>query len=284
MIIMTNNQWKYDNNSEAWQTMGMDCSAKTRSLGLLKAYKSILPDIIGVQESSHLMEKFLMQEMYEFRNESGEKVEYRLVTGGDTPIYYRSDKYFAVETGYCQHPEQLPGKDGIFNNRKTKSYTYGVFEELATEKKLLVVSTHLWWKSSNPERFNYQPHSSEARAYQIAIVLNKAKELMEKYHCPAFVLGDFNAGLDSLCMDKVKRLGWMEARDICSGEKDATKGHHLCNPTGFRRDPLGRYEEALDHIVVPQETDVKVHSYKRMNDEWFDCISDHYPLYIDVQI
>lgn len=284
MVIMTNNQWKCDENNDDWRAIGMDCSAQSRSVGLLKAYKGILPDIIGIQESSSLMEKLLMQQLFAFTSENGENVEYRLITGGDTPIYYRSDKYFVVESGYCQHPEHLPGAEGIFNNKRTKSYTYGIFDELATGKKVLVISTHLWWKSSNPERFNYQPHSSEARAYQITLVLEKAKELMEKYNCPGFVLGDFNAGLGSICMDKVYHMGWIEARDICTGEKNDTKGHHLCNPSGFRRDPLGKYEEALDHIVVPKDTDVKIRSYKRLDDGWFDCISDHYPLYIDVEI
>lgn len=284
MVIMTNNQWKCDKNNDAWRAIGMDCSAQSRSAGLLKAYKRILPDILGVQESSSEMEKFLMQQLYSFTSENGEEVEYRLITGGDTPIYYRSDKYFVIASGYCQHPEILPGAEGIFNNNRTKSYTYGVFDELATGKRLMVITTHLWWKSSNPERFNYQPHSNKARAYQISLVLEKAKEIMEKYRCPCFVLGDFNAGLGSLCMDKVYDMGWIEARDICTGEKNATKGHHTCNPQGYRRDPLGSYQDALDHIIVPKESKVKVRNYRRLNDEWFDCISDHYPLYIDVDI
>ena len=97
-------------------------------------------------------------------------------------------------------------------------------------------------------------------------------------------MGDFNAALGSLCMNQVYDAGWVEARDLSTGEKDATKGHHYCFADGFRRDPLGRYEDAIDHIIVRGDTQAKILHYKRLNDEWFDCISDHYPLYIETEL
>ena len=284
MIIMSNNQWKCDINHSAWAKIGMDCSAQGRAPGLLRAYKTIQPDVLCVQESSQQMEKILLDALFFYTAENGEQVAYRLITGGDTPIFYRGDKYAAIETGYCQHPEELPGHEGKFNNGRSKSYTWAVLEEKESGKRLIAVSTHLWWKSSNPEKKNYQPYSDEARAYQIGLVLDKAEELMNRYRCPAFVMGDFNAALGSLCMNKVYDMGWVEARDLSTGDKDATKGHHCCFADGFRRDPLGRYEDAIDHIIVPGNTQTKILHYKRLNDNWFDCISDHYPLYIETEL
>ena len=69
MILMTNNQWKYDHNNEKWARLGMDCSADVRSAGLVRAYQQICPDILAVQESSHLMERLIMQSLFEYRQE-----------------------------------------------------------------------------------------------------------------------------------------------------------------------------------------------------------------------
>ena len=237
-----------------------------------------------MQESSHLMARLIMQSLFEYATPQGERVHYKLITGGDTPIYYRDDKFFPIETGYFLYPEAVPGYEGSFNNKRTKSYAFGVFEELAAGKRLIVMSTHLWWKSGNPERFNYQPHSDLARVYQISLAIQKAEELISKYACPAFIMGDFNAGIDSACMNEVVRLGWAEAHDLYTGERDETKGHHFCNPDGFDRGEPGLYHDALDHIIVKNAPGAAIRCYKRLNDAWFDCISDHYPLYADVEI
>ena len=42
--------------------------------------------------------------------------------------------------------------------------------------------------------------------------------------------------------------------------------------------------DALDHIIVKNAPGAAIRCYKRLNDAWFDCISDHYPLYADVEI
>lgn len=282
MILMTNNQWKCDENRPAWERMGMDCSARGRADGLFRAYRTIVPDVLAVQESSCRMERLLMERMEDFSSENGEKIRYRLITGGDTPIYYRADRYFAVETGFTLFPEAVPGFEGSFNNGRTKSFCYAVLEEITGGKRIMVMSAHLWWKSGNPDRPNYQPHSAEARAYQIDMAARKAEEVLSRHGCPGLLMGDFNSGTDSLCMKTVVSRGWTEAHDLAEGERCEIKGHHFCGPEGFRRDPPGEYRDALDHIVV--KGDIRVLSYRRMTDEWFDPISDHYPLYIEAEI
>lgn len=284
MMIMTNNQWKNDENRPAWAQMGLDCSALRRSEGLFRAYRAILPDVLAAQESSCRMERLLMEKMESIAVDGGETVRYRLITGGDTPIYYRADRFFAVETGFTLFPESVPGFEGSFNNGRTKSFSYAVLEEIASGKRIMVMSAHLWWKSGNPDRPNYQPHSAEARAYQIDMAARKAEEVLARYACPGLLMGDFNAGCDSLCMKTVVSRGWTEAHDLAEVERSEIKGHHFCGPDGFRRDPLGEYRDALDHIVVKNGSRIRVRRYLRMTDEWFDPISDHYPLYIEAEI
>lgn len=48
MLLMTSNQWKYDDNNEKWARLGKDCSAAARSAGLIRAYQQICPDILAV--------------------------------------------------------------------------------------------------------------------------------------------------------------------------------------------------------------------------------------------
>ena len=76
MILMTNNQWKYDHNNEKWARLGMDCSADVRSAGLVRAYQQICPDILAVQESSHLMERLIMQSLFEYAPKSTPAQDY----------------------------------------------------------------------------------------------------------------------------------------------------------------------------------------------------------------
>lgn len=134
--------------------------------GWWRAYQQICPDILAVQESSHLMERLIMQSLFEYATPQGERISYKLVTGGDTPIYYRDDKFFPIETGYYLYPEAVPGYEGSFNNARTKSYTFGVFEELSTGKRVIVVTTHLWWKRPTgtvqlPAAFQYRARISD---------------------------------------------------------------------------------------------------------------------------
>ena len=84
MILMSNNQWKCDTNRPAWIAMGEDCSAEGRVGGLVRAYKEILPDVIGLQEVSMHTEDLMMQQLRSFTAEDGSSVHYDLITGGDT--------------------------------------------------------------------------------------------------------------------------------------------------------------------------------------------------------
>lgn len=281
---MSNNQWKCDQNRPAWIAMGEDCSAEGRVGGLVRAYKEVLPDVIGLQEVSMHMEDLMMAQLRSFKLEDGSDVHYDLVTGGDTPILYRDDRLLLIASGFFRYNEHIPGYEGCFNNSGTKSYTYGVFQEIATGKRFALMTTHLWWKSSNPESSHYQAHSDVARAYQIKLAIDRMNGILEEYSCPGVIMGDFNAAMGSLCMDAVDEKGWVEAHCVTRGERDETRGHHPCGDSGYSRSEPGTFEQAIDHIIIQKGSPFLVHSYKRLTDEWFDKVSDHYPLYIDVTL
>lgn len=284
MIVMSNNQWKCDNNLEAWKMQGLDCSAEARVKGLLRAYREILPDLAGLQEVSIRMADLMMDGLYEVKLPGGETARYDYVSGGDTPLFYRIDRFKLLESGFFRYDESIPGLEGSFNNSETKSYAFGVFEDRMTGKRVALMSTHLWWKSSDPASPEYQKDSNKARAYQIRLASARMDEVMAKYACPGILLGDLNASMTSLCLDAAREEGWQEVHDLALGEKDETKGHHPCGGAGFSRGEPGRFADAIDHILVKNQGEMKINSFRRLRDAWFDPISDHYPLYVDVTL
>ena len=214
----------------------------------------------------------------------GETARYDFVSGGDTPLFYRIDRLKLLETGFFRYEESIPGLEGSFNNSETKSYAFGVFEDRSDGKRIAVMSTHLWWKSSDPASPEYQKDSNKARAYQIRLASARMDEIMAEYACPGILLGDLNASMTSLCLDAAREEGWREVHDLAIGEKDETKGHHPCNGAGFSRGDPGVFADAIDHILVKNAGEMKINSFKRLRDEWFDPISDHYPLYADITL
>lgn len=284
MILMSNNQWKCDKNCDAWLKMGEDCSAEVRVQGLVRAYKQIMPDVLGLQEVSMHMADLMMAQLSCVDLGEGQTAKYAYVSGGDTPIVYRYDKLKLLESGFFLYSEQIDGFEGSFNNHESKSYCFGVFEDRTTKKRFALMSTHLWWKSSNPEAKNYQAHSNEARAYQIGLASAKMDEVIAKYNCPCVLMGDFNASINSLCLDRARAEGWTEVYDLSVGDRDETRGHHPCSPAGFGRGDAGLFRQAIDHIMIKNGEGTTVNYFRRLTPEWFDKISDHYPLYIDLSL
>ena len=284
MIIMSNNQWKCDFNLPAWEARGEDCSAEARVKGFVRAYTAILPDLAGLQEVSTHMGELMMKELSEVRLPDGTSARYEYITGGDTPLFYRIDTWKLLESGFFRYDEAIPGLEGSFNNSETKSYAFGVFENRETGKKIALMTTHLWWKSSNPAAPDYQKDSNKARAYQIGLAMARMDEVTAKYACPGVLLGDLNAAMGSLCLDAALAAGWQEAHDLALGERDETRGHHPCGPQGYERTDPGKFEEAIDHILVKDMGKLKILSFRRLTDSWFDPVSDHYPLYVEAAL
>lgn len=279
MVFMSNNQWKCDQNSENWIAMGEDCSAEVRVIGLVRAYKEVLPDILGLQEVSLHMAELMMEQMCKIELPDGTFAKYEYVSGGDTPIVFRRDKFLLIESGFFRYSEEVPGLGGSFNNYGTKSYCFGVFEEIATKKRFALMSTHLWWRQESS-----CPGSDEARAYQISLASQRMDEIAEKYHCPCVLMGDFNASMNSLCFETAQKMGWKDVHDLAVGDRDETRGCHFCGGQGFRRDEPGKFAQAIDHIMVKNAENVTVKHFRRLTHEWFDKISDHYPLYVEIEI
>ena len=275
--IMSHNLWKHDKNSPAWEEMGMSCSARARAPGFVRVYSEIKPDIIGMQESSDVMLDYVMCGLSEL------DINYGALWGKDTPILYNKDRFEVIDQDYFLYPEEFPGHEGKFNNGRTKSWCVGVFREKQTDKVFALMTTHIWWMSSNPSSPSYHPFSDEAREYQISLALKRLGEIMAKYNCPAILVGDMNGAYSSLAIQYALKNGMHHAHDVATEYADETRGYHCCNYNKFGDCYYeGGFAMAIDHILVSEG--VEVTRFDRYSPEYYLPLSDHSPVFIDLTV
>ena len=276
--LMSHNQWKCDENQPAWMEQGLDCSAEARIRGFVRVYRDTQPDIIGCQEVSALMADKLVR----YLADDGQR--YALLWGRDTPILYRQDKFELVDSDFFLYSEAVPGYPGSFNNHGTKSWCLGVFREKESGKLFAFMTTHLWWKSSDPESVNYQPWSEEARRYQIELAAKCLEAYADKYHCPMVLVGDMNGGYHSTAVQAALEKGFVHAHDVAVEHADETMGYHRCGPKGFESYLDKPFVSGIDHILVKEAGEGFVRRFERFSPEYYLPLSDHSPVYVDVEL
>lgn len=276
--IMSNNQWKNDENTPYWEERGLDCSAAVREKGFAEIYRRFAPDIIGLQEVSALMVDYLMRNLQELG------LPFALVWGRDTPILYRRDKLELVDSDFLVYPRSVPGLDGEYNNNDTKSYAVAVFRSKENGKLLGLMSTHLWWKSDDPSVPHYQAGSGLARAYQIGIAIDRLNALSADYPIPQIILGDFNTPYASDPIDMAFSKGFVHAHDVAVEYRAESNGWHPCGPTILGPYNPSSFDKAIDHILVRNAPEGFVRRFEREMPDDYLVLSDHAPVWIDVEL
>lgn len=269
--IMSNNLWWCTNNTPAWEAMGADCSNGARVPGFARMYLETQPDIIGLQECSARMTHDLMGHLAE------NGFPYAMLWGRDTPILFHREKFELVDSLAYIYPENIPGLEGSFNNLKTKSFCIGVLRLKATGQFLIFASTHLWYKSDAD-----QPGSEAARGWQMDKLIDQIDVFREKYKCPAILVGDFNTWPSGKAVQTALARGFVHAHDIAA-EADETTGMHYCCDAGY--DTVieeGGFEKSIDHILL-KDFDGKLLRYARYCPDYYFPLSDHSPLWIDIE-
>lgn len=270
--IMSNNIWWCDGNHEAWEAREEDCSAAARSAGLYRMYRETQPDIIGLQECSARMTHQLMTRFAE------DEAPYTLIWGRDTPIVYRRDKFELVDSEVCIYPEGVPGLEGSFNNLKTKSYCIAILRLKATGEKLIFASTHLWYKTDRT-----QPHSEEAKAWQLNRLMDRLDDLQARYGCPGVIVGDLNTWYTGKAVRDALERGFVHGHDAATEYADETSGMHECSDKGYETVlKEGGFGRALDHILIRGQ--LSVNRFQRHCPDYYWALSDHSPAWIDAQL
>ena len=277
MRIVSHNQWKCDRNNDAWTALGADCSAAVRTAGFARVYEDLQPDLIGCQEVSGEMADRLQQAL------KAKNMHYTLLWGRDTPILYRTEKFEVLDADFLIYPDEVPGFEGSFNNQQTKSWCAAVLREKATGKLLAFMTTHLWWKSSDPAAKNYQFGSDEARACQLNMAMDKLEELQKKYGCPAILVGDLNSYVKDPAPQAAFARGFMHAHDVAA-EAEESCGMHHCGNDGFGPLVEGVFADSIDHILLKDLPEHCVARFARYTPDYYAPLSDHAPVYIDLEL
>ncbi|MBE6561760.1 MAG: hypothetical protein E7662_11620 [Ruminococcaceae bacterium] len=268
--LLSNNIWWCDTNHDTWAARGEDCSSDARAPGFVRVYRELMPDVIGLQESSAKMSDALMQQME----------GYALLWGRDTPILYRTDKFELIDSAYRIYPAEIPGREGSFNNARTKSYCIAVLRCKEDGKLLCFATTHLWYKTEEA-----YPHSDEARAYQLGLVMDQVDIFRKKYACPAVIVGDFNACPDSPAVQSAYARGYVHAHDTAVEYADETNGHHFCFAAGYDMYENPRtFAESIDQMILIDAPADAVRRFERYTPAYYMPLSDHFPMWADVVI
>ena len=274
--LMSHNVWKCDKNQPDWEAIGMDCSASVRARGMVRLYGEIAPDIIGFQELSFLMADEII------RGLADHGLRYALLWGRDTPILFRQDRFELLDSDFSLYPTALPGFEGSFNNGGTKSFCVGVFRDKTGGKKLIFLTTHLWYKSGDPASNGYQAGSDEARVYQLNMAMDRLERLQAEHLCPAIIVGDLNAPYAQQVIQSALQRGYVHAHNVATEFADDEWGIHSCSPKGFKPYVSATFEKAIDHILVKDAPEDFVRRFERYTPDYYLPLSDHSPVFVDV--
>jgi len=270
--IMSHNVWKCDRNLPAWEAKGEDCSASARAKGIIRVYTDTHPDIIGFQEMSFVMADEIILGL------ADKGLRYALLWGRDTPILYRQDRLELLDSEFLLYPTEIPGWEGEFNNDGTKSWCAAVFRDKTDGKKLIFMTTHLWWKSSDPSSENYQVGSDEARAYQLNMAMDRLEKFHSEYGCPVVLVGDFNAAYTKPVIQSALSRCYLHAHNIATEFADSDWGYHYCFGDGYKPYVKAPFEKAIDHIMVKFAPADFVRRFERYTPDYYLPLSDHSPV------
>lgn len=274
--LMSHNIWNCDRNQPGWEAQGLDCSAQVRMPGMVRVYRETNPDIIGLQEVSLLQADLLLRGLLD----DGQR--YAMLWGKYTPVIYRQDRLELVESDFIVYPEKMEGWDGEFNDVKSKACSIALFRDKQDGKLLIFATTHLWWKSSDPNDKNYLAGSDEAREYQLNMAIYRLEEYHNKYGCPVVLVGDLNADYNKPVIQNALARGFAHAHNIATEYADEEWGLHYCFPDGYRPYEPAPFEKAIDHILVKYAPADFVRRFERYTPEYYMPLSDHSPVFADV--
>ena len=280
--LMSQNQWNYTANAPAGEEKGLDCTSATRMKGHVQVFKDLCPDIVGGQEVNKDMQLDFMLYCQQ------EKLPYTIIWGNMTPIFYRADKLELLHTEYLLYPKKFKDYEGSFNDANSKACNLAVFREKESGKVFIFATTHLWWRNgTNPDYRWYQAGSDEARAYQLGL----ANEMIEKYRaayggCPVVLLGDMNARLGTPALNyALGEGGYLHAHDVATDFVHEGRGYCSCTPNGPGEKWLdGTYADAIDHILVKGLPEGAVKRFDRYTPDYYLQLSDHAPVFIDMEL
>lgn len=226
--------------------------AYLRASGVCNILNTLKPDVAGLQEVGRNWFFSLNQgTTYSFIS----PVKTTLF-GTMTAIIYNKETVILEDSGEYVFPETYNGK--------LRCAVWGLFKEKQSDKKFLVINTHLSLKENGID-------SPLEQATNIIILAN---ELKETFNCPLFFVGDFNSDKRSLYNTSSACI----YETLCTVSADTV---NLSFEKGFGENKnFSSY--SADHIFLKGEAEIL--RYIILSQPDFVELSDHYPIFIDTKI
>ena len=278
--LMSHNIWGCAPNQKAWADRGEDCSAEVRMPGMARVYSILKPDVIGLQEAYHVIVDHLDTAI------RAAGMAYAVHYVRYTPIFYRSELFEVVDSDYLLYPEKMEGYEGSFNDVRSKSLDVVVFRVKENGKCFIFGNTHLWWRDEAPRypgHTGYQPGSNAARMHQMGLASELLAKYERKYNAPTVFLGDMNCPYNSDPIQKALSLGFTHAHNVATEYASEENGYHYCFGDGHKPYVPEPFENAIDHILLRGAPQDFVRRFDRFTPDWYEPLSDHSPVYIDVE-
>ena len=152
-----------------------------------------------------------------------------------------------------------------------RAITWAVFETKEDGKRFAAISTHFDLLRLKDTEKEYDIIFSQAEELFAFI-----DELSEKYDCPVFSAGDYNA------CETQGDIG--EAAGVLIYEKVAEKLSDVKYMTENRiyGSEIGEKDPCWDHIFLSGNAEIK--AFRILSDSYLSPLSDHYPIYADISL
>lgn len=169
--------------------------------GVIKKYE---PDFVGVQEAKAHQIAVLRKELPGYAH-VGRSRERNPLSGEATPIFYRKDRWKAIEheTFWLSDTPKEPASKG-WGNGIPRIATVATFEHVESKQRVTVLNTH----------FDHRSQPSREKA--AAMIVKRMADIKG----PLVVTGDFNAGEDNAAMRTIREGGYIDTyRTVHPDEK-----------------------------------------------------------------
>lgn len=234
---------------------------KSRALMFAEVLNKYKPDVAAIQEACSDWHKCIEKtvgDTYEFV-----QPRFDLFRTSLTTMIYNKNTLNLVDSGRVKYSQG----DGP----QHRAITWAVFETKEDGKRFAAISTHFDLLRLKDTEKEYDIIFSQAEE-----LFSFIDELSEKYDCPVFSAGDYNA------CETQGDIG--EAAGVLIYEKVAEKLSDVKYMTENRMygTEIGENDPCWDHIFLSGNAEIK--AFRILSDSYLSPLSDHYPIFTDISL
>lgn len=154
--------------------------------------------------------------------------------------------------------------------------------------KLRLMSQNQWNYVDNNETWKAMglDCSAQVRMLQVKMASQRIDSYRKQYgDCPVILVGDLNTDNNSEAIRwALSEGGFRHGHDVAVEFAHEENGYNYCMPAGPGKWQHLPFEKAIDHILVKGLAADAVRRFDRYESEEYCFLSDHAPVWIDVEI